>query len=123
MQEPPHILVVEDNEHVTSALRILLESASWRVSVAGSIIDALSVAQADPPSVVLLDLTLPDGDGLRLVEPLRDLGARRIVVLTGHDDIDTKKRCFDAGCFDLLVKPVAARDLVEKSRAWIAELE
>jgi DNA-binding response OmpR family regulator len=73
--------------------------------------------------VALLDLTLPDGDGLALVEPLLASGATRIVVLTGHDDRETRQRCLDAGCADVLVKPVSVRDLIDRSRGWIAELE
>ena len=123
MDTPRHVLIVEDNEHVTSALRILLESAEWRVSVASSIAEALESARVDPPAVALLDLTLPDGDGLLLAEPLRAAGTKRIVVLTGHDDRDTTRRCTEAGCDDVLIKPVSVRDLLEKSRAWSAELE
>lgn len=119
----PHVLIVEDNEHVTSALRILLESVPWRVSVAHSVATALASAQRDPPAVAMLDLTLPDGDGLLLAEPLRSLGVKRLVVLTGHDDRETRKRCLDSGCTDVLVKPVAIRELLEKSRSWIATLQ
>lgn len=119
---PPHILIVEDNEHVTNALQILLETVPWRVSVAASVGAALGVLRNDPPSVALLDLTLPDGDGLTLVEPLRASGARRIVVLTGHDDRETRQRCLDSGCADVLIKPVSVRDLIERSRTWLVEL-
>jgi DNA-binding response OmpR family regulator len=119
----PHILIVEDNEHVTNALQILLETVPWRVSIADSIGAALAVTRRDPPSVALLDLTLPDGDGLALVEPLRTSGAQRIVVLTGHDDRETRQRCLDAGCADVLVKPVSVRELIDRSRGWLAELQ
>ena len=84
---------------------------------------ALAVTRRDPPSVALLDLTLPDGDGLALVEPLRTSGAQRIVVLTGHDDRETRQRCLDAGCADVLVKPVSVRELIDRSRGWLAELQ
>jgi DNA-binding response OmpR family regulator len=120
---PPHILIVEDNEHVTTALQIMLETVPWRVSVADTIGAALAVTRNDPPSVALLDLTLPDGDGLVLVEPLLASGATRIVVLTGHDDRETRQRCLDAGCADVLVKPISVRDLIDRSRGWIAELQ
>jgi DNA-binding response OmpR family regulator len=119
----PHILIVEDNEHVTSALQIMLETVPWRVSVAGSVEAALALSRNDPPAVALLDLTLPDGDGLALVEPLQAFGARRIVVLTGHDDLATRQRCLDAGCADVLVKPVSVRDLMDLSRTWLVELQ
>lgn len=116
-------MIVEDNEHVTTALQILLETVPWRVSVADSIESALAVTRSDPPSVALLDLTLPDGDGLLLAEPLKNSGTKRIVVLTGHDDRETRQRCLDAGCSDVLVKPVSVRDLIDRSRDWIAELQ
>jgi DNA-binding response OmpR family regulator len=116
-------LIVEDNEHVTTAIQIMLETVPWRVSVADTIGAALAVTRNDPPSVALLDLTLPDGDGLALVEPLLASGATRIVVLTGHDDRETRQRCLDAGCADVLVKPISVRDLIDRSRGWIAELQ
>ena len=119
MTRKAHVLVVEDNEHVTSALRILLEAADHRVSTAGSIGEALAVAQRDPAALVLLDLTLPDGDGLSLIEPLRASGARAIVALTGHDDPATRTRCLSAGCVDVLLKPVPARELVRRAGEWL----
>lgn len=118
---PPHVLVVEDNEHVTSALAILLEAVPARVSVARSIAAALAVAASDAPALALLDLTLPDGDGLSLVPVLRASGTRTIVVLTGHDDRDTRRRCLDAGCADVMVKPVAVRDLMDRARGWLGD--
>jgi two-component system, OmpR family, response regulator len=101
----------------------MLEMVPWRVSVAGSVSAALSVSRDDPPTVALLDLTLPDGDGLLLVEPLRSIGAQKIVVLTGHDDRETRQRCLDAGCAEVLIKPISVRDLMDRSRTWLAELQ
>src|SRR5262249_49901239 len=79
----PHVLVVEDNELVTGALRLLLESVGYHVSTAASISGALGVSRADPPALTLLDLTLPDGDGLSLVAPLHSAGCKTVVALTG----------------------------------------
>jgi DNA-binding response OmpR family regulator len=115
-----HVLVVEDNEHVTSALRILLEAADHRVSTAGSIAEALAVARRDPAALVLLDLTLPDGDGLALVPALRATGSGAIVALTGHDDSETRERCLKAGCVDVLLKPVPARELIKRAGEWLS---
>src|SRR5215217_8230981 len=94
---PAHVLVVEDSTAVSSAMRILFESAGHRVSIAGSIAETLSVATQDPASLVLLDLTLPDGNGLSLVEPLRAAGCKTVVALTGHDDAETRAKCLAAG--------------------------
>ncbi len=119
MEIPAHILIVEDSDLVSDALRILFESADYRVSTASTVAAALGVSRADPPDLTLLDLTLPDGDGLVLVEPLHIAGCKTVVALTGHDDYATKARCLAAGCGDVLVKPVPARELLAKSSAWL----
>jgi two-component system response regulator AtoC len=98
---------------------VLLESANHRVSTAASIAEALGIPRPESPSLVLLDLTLPDGDGLALVEPLRAFGWNRVVALTGHDDPETRQRCIEAGCADVLLKPVPARELVAKVSQWL----
>src|SRR5258705_12287252 len=82
-REPEHVLVVEDSAAVSSAMRILFESAGHRVSIAASIAEALSVGTQDPAALVLLDLTLPDGNGLTAVAPLLAAGCRTILALTG----------------------------------------
>jgi DNA-binding response OmpR family regulator len=104
---------------VTGALCVLLESADYQVSIAGSIAEALDVGRPVARSLVLLDLTLPDGDGLVLVAPLLSLGWKKVVALTGHDDASTRERCIAAGCADVLHKPVPARELVAKVGAWL----
>jgi two-component system, OmpR family, KDP operon response regulator KdpE len=118
---PAHVLIVEDSDAVTSAMRILVESGGHRVSTAATIAQALAIGTSDPAWLVLLDITLPDGDGLVLVEPLRKAGAKRIVALTGHDDAATRQRCLDAGCDEVLVKPVPARELVSRVDGWTTE--
>jgi len=99
---------------------VLLESADYHVSIAGSIAEALAVSPPGPRSLVLLDLTLPDGDGLALVAPLRALGWDKVVALTGHDSLSTRERCIAAGCVDVLLKPVPARELVARVAGWVA---
>ena len=115
-----HVLVVEDSDIVTSAMRVLLESAGHRVTTAASIAEALGGARREPADLVLLDLTLPDGDGLALIEPLRAAGCDKFVALTGHDDAATRDRCIAAGCADVLVKPVPARELIARVAGWIS---
>jgi two-component system KDP operon response regulator KdpE len=117
----PHVLLVEDNELVTGAMRVLLEAVGARVSVAGSVAEALGFAHSDPPRLVLLDLTLPDGEGLAVIDALRASGTKTFVALTGHDDAVTRQRCLDAGCIDVVVKPPRARELVSKAAGWLSE--
>lgn len=119
MSSPPHVLIVEDNELVSGALRVLLETLDTRVSAAATIAETLGIARNDPPTLALLDLTLPDGDGITVVEPLRVAGCKTVVALTGHDDQATRDRCLAAGCVDVLLKPVPARELMAKVGAWL----
>lgn len=118
---PPHILIVEDDELVTDALRILLESTGHRVSNAYTVQDAVARCGADRPDVMLLDLTLPDGTGLDVMERVRALGAvpTVTVALTGHDDARITERCLRAGCREVLVKPVSVRVLLVKMGEWL----
>ena len=78
-----------------------------------------AIGARDPARLVLLDLTLPDGDGLALVEPLLAAGCGTVVALTGRDEPETRTRCLEAGCADVLVKPVPARELVANVREWL----
>ena len=116
-----HVLIVEDSEAVSSALQTLIEAAGARVSVSGSVAETLEIGLADPARLVLVDLTLPDGDGLEVIAPLRESGSSMFVALTGHDDRETADRCRAAGCVDVLLKPVPARELLAKVRGWLQD--
>lgn len=117
------MLIVEDNDIVSGALRILFEETGRRVSTAGTIAEAVACAAADRPDLLLLDVTLPDGDGLTVVEQLRaqgrDVGV--VVALTGHDEPAIAERCSRLGCADVLLKPVPTRELLRKTGVWLGE--
>lgn len=116
------MLIVEDNELVTGALRILFEETGRRVTVAHSVADAIAAAEADPPDLLLLDLALPDGDGLDVARSLarRGVQPKATVALTGRDDQASIDRCSAAGCTAVLVKPIATRDLLSRAKEWLA---
>ena len=108
-----HVLLVEDNELARDALRLLLQVTGHRVSVAGSVAEALAVARAERPDLVLLDLTLPDGDGLSVARDLLvEENPPMFVALTGHDAADVAERCRSAGCVSVVVKPITSKDLL-----------
>jgi len=117
------VLIVEDNELVTGALRILFEETGRRVTVAHSVAEAVIAGEKDPPDLLLLDLTLPDGDGLEVARSLarRGVHPRATVALTGRDDLQSRERCTQAGCTDVLVKPVASKELLAKASGWLAD--
>ena len=115
------VLLVEDSELVTSALRILFEETGRRVRVAGSVAAAVAACEEEPPALMLLDLTLPDGDGLGVLGAVRGrpVAPRVTVAMTGHDDDETRRRCLAAGCADVLVKPVPTRELLARTDGWL----
>jgi DNA-binding response OmpR family regulator len=116
-----HVLIVEDNALVTSATRILLEDAGFRVSTAGTVAEAQAICHDDPPQVILLDLRLPDGDGLALMKRISEDSATSPIVaaLTGREEPEIRARCLRAGCVDVLLKPVDTRALATRIRSWL----
>jgi DNA-binding response OmpR family regulator len=118
----PHILIVDDSAAVTGALRVLFEETGHDVSVAGSLSDAVDVAAARTVDVMLLDLTLPDGDGLAALTTMRarHIEPRVTAALTGHAEPEIAARCAAAGCRAVLVKPVPIGELLARVREWTA---
>ena len=119
----PLILLVDDSALVRDALRLLFEETGHRVAEAGSVAETVAACRAERPAVMLLDLTLPDGDGLGAIPLLRAAGVLPpvVVALTGHDDPATVERCRQAGCREVLLKPVATRELLRKVKGWVGE--
>jgi len=116
----PHILIVDDSAAVTGALRVLFEETGHDVSVAGSISDAMAVAAGRAVDVMLLDLTLPDGDGLAALTAMRErsIAPKVTAALTGRAEPEIAARCTAAGCAAVLVKPVPIADLLRQVREW-----
>lgn len=113
------LLVVEDSVTAAGALRLLFEASGYSVFLAHSVAEAVALATREAIDIILLDLTLPDGDGLHALRELRALGRlpRAVVALTGHDADDVRERCLAAGCCTVLVKPVPARELLALVRS------
>lgn len=110
---PTRLLIVEDSELTASALRLLFEDSGYEVSVASTVKRAIEIGIAQAPDVMLLDLSLPDGHGLTVLQRLRDenCAPRNTVALTGHDDDELRQSCIEAGCVDVLLKPVPIAQL------------
>jgi DNA-binding response OmpR family regulator len=119
----PHVLLVEDSALVVGALRILLEESGHRVSAASTTRAAVDIARADRPDIMLLDLSLGQEDGLQVLRELAKTGDAPpvTVAVTGHDVDAVRARCVEAGCIDVLVKPIGTRELVGKIREWTGQ--
>lgn len=118
----PHVLIVEDSTLVTDALKIVFESSGFRVTVASSVADARALPRDDVADLMLLDVTLGDGDGLDLLMEMRraNVEPETTLALTGYDDPVTRQRAIDAGCADVLLKPVPVRELLRIARNYTA---
>ena len=118
----PLVLIVDDSPHVTGPLRILFEETGRRVSLAASVAEAVESCANERPDLMLLDVTLPDGDGLDVLAQLAGSASAPTVTvaLTGHDDEQTVLRCRAAGCHDVLLKPVPVRELLRRAGEWLS---
>ena len=116
MSALPHVLLVEDSALVADAMRVLFEATGHRVSVAATVDEAVAAGTDAPVDVMLLDVSLGSEDGLRVLGLLRDRQATpgTTFAMTGHDDAETVRRCLDAGCREVLLKPFPTRDLLRK---------
>jgi two-component system phosphate regulon response regulator PhoB len=114
------ILVVEDEEPICELLRYNLTKAGYRVNVAGSGAQARASIAAEKPDLVLLDLMLPDGDGLDICRWLRrspDLQTTPVVILTAKGEEHDIVAGLELGADDYIVKPFSPRVLLARIRA------
>ncbi len=106
------VLIVEDDRDTASAMQRILERAGFTAEFVQSLSQATDQVSQRSPSIVLLDLSLPDGDGVEAIRTLTASGETQVIVISGTDDAERTRRCLQAGVFDFLVKPAEARDLV-----------
>lgn len=109
----PSLLLLDDDEPFLRRLSRAMEKRGFDVREAGSIADGLDAVKASPPAYAVLDLRLDDGNGLEVVEALREARPdARIVVLTGYGAIATAVAAVKIGATDYLSKPADANDIV-----------
>jgi len=111
------VLVVDDEPQIVRALQINLKARGYEVHVAGTGTAALKVAAQHPPELVILDLGLPDLDGVDVIRGLRGWTQAPVVVLSGRSDSTDKVEALDAGADDYLTKPFGIDELLARLRA------
>jgi two-component system KDP operon response regulator KdpE len=111
------VLVVDDEPQIVRALAINLRARRYDVHTAASGAEALSVAAAHPPDLVILDLGLPDMEGTEVIAGLRGWTTVPILVLSGRSDSADKVDALDAGADDYVIKPFGMDELLARMRA------
>jgi two-component system KDP operon response regulator KdpE len=111
------ILIVDDEPQILRALRINLTARQYEVLTAADGAQALAAARADRPDIVVLDLGLPDIDGVEVIADLRTWSPVPIVVLSGRVDSHDKVDALDAGADDYVTKPFSVDELLARIRA------
>jgi two-component system KDP operon response regulator KdpE len=113
------VLVVDDEPQILRALRINLRVRDYEVHVAATGAEALEVAGRYPPDLVILDLGLPDLDGVEVIQGLRGWTKAPIIVLSGRADSLDKVEALDAGADDYVTKPFGVEELLARMRAAV----
>jgi two-component system, OmpR family, KDP operon response regulator KdpE len=113
----PRILVVDDEPQIVRALKVLLREAGFEAVPAQTAGEALDIAAVRPPEAAIVDLVLPDGDGIDLTRRLREWSDMPILVLSAVGEEGQKVSALDAGADDYVTKPFGARELVARLQA------
>ncbi len=113
----PRVLVCDDEPQILRALRVVLREAGFDVVEAATAEEALDRAAVRPPDAAIIDLVLPDGDGIEVTRALREWSRMPVIVLSAVGDEDDKVRALEAGADDYVTKPFGSRELVARLQA------
>ena len=118
------ILIIDDDQDLLLGLTPRLKANGYRVVCAKDAIAAITVARAEAPDLVILDLGLPAGDGFVVLERMRalaDLAAIPVIVLSARDPVENKTRALDAGVMAFFQKPPDIHEFLAAIRHALGE--
>jgi two-component system, OmpR family, KDP operon response regulator KdpE len=116
MTNQPHILVIDDEPQILRALKTILTARQFKVTTASRGEEGLTLAAAQPPDLVILDLSLPDMDGIEVCARLREWSLVPIIVLSVRESERDKVAALDKGADDYLTKPFGTEELLARIR-------
>lgn len=116
------VLVVDDTEQIHTFIRISLVTEGFDYIGAYTISSAMTQFLAEQPDIVVLDLGLPDGDGLTLLQHIRQTSKVPILILTARDQEEEKVRLLEAGANDYLSKPFGVKELMVRLKVLLRDL-
>ncbi|AXI83307.1 response regulator [Xylella taiwanensis] len=115
------VLIVDDDLHIRRLLQNTLIRAGYKAVEATTAADALALAKSARPDAILLDLGLPDRDGLEIVTLLHQQGTAAIIVVSARDTTDQKVAALDLGAQDYVTKPFDSEEVLARLRANIRD--
>ena len=112
--KPMRVLVVDDEPQIVRALKVVLRGAGFQPVAAESASEALDLAALQPPDAAIIDLVLPDGDGVEVARTLREWSEMPILVLSAVGEEEQKVRALEEGADDYITKPFGTRELIAR---------
>jgi two-component system, OmpR family, KDP operon response regulator KdpE len=116
MTNTPHILIIDDEAQIQRALRTILTENQFQVSTASRGEEGLALAAANEPDLIILDLGLPDMDGVEVCRRLREWTQTPVIILSVRDSERQKVAALDHGADDYLTKPFGIEELLARVR-------
>jgi two-component system KDP operon response regulator KdpE len=117
------VLVCDDEPQVVRALKVVLQEYGFEVLPAATAEEALDQAAVRPPEAAIIDLVLPDGDGVEVCRRLREWSQMPILVLSAVGEEEEKVRALEAGADDYVTKPFASRELIARLEATLRRVD
>jgi len=116
MSQQPHVLVIDDEPQILRAVRTILSAKHFKVTTASRGEEGLTLAASQSPDIIILDLSLPDIDGIEVCSRLREWTQTPIIVLSVRDSERDKVMALDRGADDYLTKPFGIEELLARIR-------
>ena len=119
MLDQPTVLIVEDDDAIRSFVKYSFENEGYKAVAVSTVTEALQVAQANSFTLIIVDLGLPDGSGIEIIQKVRNSQEASILVLSARTIEDDKVEALDAGADDYITKPFGVSELQARVRALL----
>jgi two-component system KDP operon response regulator KdpE len=123
MNKKPLVLLIDDEPQILRALKTILAANDFQIASATNGEMGIALAVAQPPDIIILDLTLPDLDGIQVVEQIREWSRVPIIILSVRDNEKDKVAALDKGADDYLTKPFGIEELLARIRVALRHSE
>ena len=123
MNRESHILIIDDEPQILRALKTILSANHYQISTATTGEEGIALAVSQPPDIIILDMSLPDIDGIQVCEQIREWSRIPIIVLSVREKEKDKVAALDAGADDYLTKPFGIEELLARIRVALRHSE